>query len=397
MRSSKAARLVWFFMYTSTVLCYNNLLYVNLIPARGLKMYKLANQILDIYDDSNTSFLRKLAEVRPHTEVLSPEDRALLGDHQFALSVITKKAAKLNKYPVSDRDSTWLSDAYFQENSHKLSKQAAGIAAFNIKSACERFGLKPSKATVKLAASNVTSNQYYEEAKPEFVAQGATELDMSKFAQVTQIGDNDTAAAYVFKSPGHVKVGAEYFERTYKDMPVEYRHKYAAALQKRAHDLGMPNLKGTVSKYASDYYSSAVDAHIRSRVSLLDGRPEVQGQLSKLGSAKASMSPMEFAGALAMFDKTAGLSRYYGAYLTNPYEATFASEPDYGAGQRVKVAGKHLSGDEIRALATSKYAKIKEYFGSHLADELKKHPTDIFESLPNDSKAILAGIANGTH
>lgn len=359
-------------------------------------MYKIANQVLDIFDDSGRDFLSKLASARPHTQVMSDLDRAGLGDHQFALSVITKKAAKINKYPVCDKDSAWLSDAYFQENGHKLSKKAAEVAATNIKTACIKFGLKPSERTVKLASASVTSNVYVEESKPEFHTEVAERLDMSKFAQVSLIGDNETAAAYVFQTPGHVKVGAEYFERTYKEMPVDSRHKYAAALQKRAHDLGMSPLKGTVSKYASDSYSGMVDAHVRSRMSLLDGRDNLQSELAKVASAKAAVSPTEFAYLLAAFDKTAGLNRYYGAHLTNPYEATFAAQPDPMAGARVKLGSKNMSVDEIKALAVAKHSKIKEYFGPEVAEQLKKHPQDIFESLPNDSKAVLAGIANGT-
>jgi hypothetical protein len=153
-----------------------------------------------------------------------------------------------------------------------------------------------------------------------------------------------------------------------------------------------------VAKYASDYYSGHVDAHLRARASLLEAAdPKFASALKKLGAMKKQLEPMDFAKVLHGFDKRAGLSKYYGASLTDPYLATFAQEPTPYQNYTAKLAsGATLTADEIRKVSNDKYGKIKEYFGKSVADELKKEGVPIFESLPTDAKEIVAGIANGS-
>lgn len=356
-------------------------------------MLKLANQVIDAYDDVSKTTLRKLAKLNPDVNFMTPEERANLHDTDFALSVITKKASKFNKFPIADKDSTWLSNQFFAETCEKLGA-AASIAAYHIKKACERFDVEPTPAVMGLA-KEASSNVYFEGESTKQVK--VAEYSLEKFAEVENIGGNYTFAQYVFARPEHVKMAAAYFDQYSSKMPLESRHKYAAAIQRRAHELGMKPQGGIVSKYASDHYSGQVDAHIRSRASLLEvADPAIKTALEKLASMKKELSPSDFAQALHGIDKRAKLDRYYGGYLTNPYEATFAKEPDSYAGYRHKTASLDLSSDDIKKAVIEKYAKIKEYFGHSLADELKKEPVAIFDSLPNDAKEIFAGLISGT-
>jgi hypothetical protein len=357
-------------------------------------MLKLANQVIDAYDDVTRDILKKFAAERPETYVMSPEEHTALKDREFALSMITKTASKLNKFPINTLDNTWLSNRCFEETYHRLPAAAQSIAAFHIKKACERFKVKPSVSIEKLA-SPADDNVYYEEGRITASPRTA-HADMSKFAAAEDIASNYTHAQYTFATTDHVKMAVAYFEEKCDEMPLETRHGYAGAIQKRAHELGMPVQQGKVIKYASDHYSAHVDAHIRSRMSLLETQPELKEQLSKLASAKTAMIPSDFAKALYSFDKEAKLARYYGGHLTDPFRATFGMIPDPYAGYRVKVGSKNLTADEIGALAHAKYSKIKEYFGPHLADEFKKEPVAIFDSLPMDSKEVMVNIANGT-
>ena len=180
-------------------------------------------------------------------------------------------------------------------------------------------------------------------------------------------------------------------------MPLETRHKYASAVQIRARELGMQPIKGTVSKYASDHYSAHLASHLASRKRLVDGRDELVNDLLKLGSAKKNVTPYQFAQLLNGFDKKASLTGYYGNYLTNPFNATFADQPDEYAGYRWtdKTGSRKLTAEEIRSVVNDKNEKITEYFGKGIAEEIKKDPISIFESLPDDSKAIIANIQDG--
>jgi len=360
-------------------------------------MIKIANQILDAYDDVSKEGLKKLASIRPGCNMISAEEKSALKDHQFALTVITKSASKLNKYPICDADSTWLSSGFFEMNHHKLPMEAAEIAASHLKVACEKFKITPGVAVSSLAKT-ASDNVYFEKDGALKRVNACVKCDLTKIAQVEEIGNNYTSAQYAMPAPNHVKIAGDYFEKNASKMPLEVRHKYAAAIQRRGHELGMAPLKGLISKYASDHYSPMVDAHIRSRASLLEGRPDLKSTVEKIGAAKKNYSPSQFAQLLHGFDKQAGLSRYYGSHLQDPYTATFASQPDPNAGFRYKNAGvSDVTADDLHKVVNAKYAQIKDYFGPHLADEMKKDPVTIFESLPRDAKEVIAGIIEGTH
>lgn len=358
-------------------------------------MLKLANQVLDAYDDTGYDQLRKVAAARPQTHFRSPAELAQLHDSDFALHIITKKASKLSKFPVATKDDAWLSDTFFAMNHERLPKLAAEKAAFFIKKACDRHGLTPSKP-VLVMAKEAASNVFFEGDGELKAVAYEPQVDLSKFAAAEDIGNNYTAAQFVMKTPAHVKVAGQYFADMHEKMPRDVRHKYAAAIQRRAHELGMPAQGGTVAKYASDHYSGMVDAHVRSRVAMLDGiNKEAQDNYERLSAAKTRISPSAFAQALHGLDKQAGLSRHYGSALEDPYIATFGKEPDPYATWRYKSASANLGIDDLQRLAVGAYPKIKENFGMHVADEFKKHPMEIFESLPNDAKAIIGEIAAG--
>lgn len=356
-------------------------------------MFKLSNQVLDAYDDTQRVYLKKFAQIDSKINMMTVEERERLLDEDFALSVITKKASKLNKFPINNHDSTWLSNQYFEETHQRMPKTAAHTAAYFIKKSCEKHSVELTPSVAALA-KEASSNVYCEEDIPRS-AQVVTprKLDMTKFAQVENICDNYTFAQYAFATPAHISLACKYFDKYASQLPLEWRHKYAAAIQKRAQELGLGQQKGTVVKYASSFYSGHVNAHLSARKTLLEmADPKFTDALSKLAAMKDTMEPAQFAQVLHGFDKRAGLSKYYDGFLTDPYRSTFAQEPSM-----TKVASdSKLSPDEVSKVASEKYGKIKEYFGKNVADELKKHGSMIFESMPMDAKEIIAGIADGS-
>jgi len=359
-------------------------------------MFSLANQILDAYDDVNREEFVKIAQVYPKLNVMTSDERSQLGDHDFALSIITKTAGKMNKFPIKSAHDTFLSGVYFEKNGHKLPEEAQITAGWNIKEACKKFGLKAPKKVATIT-KEAKDNTYFEPQAIKAVAAIQKTASMNEMAEAQKIATNHTFAQYAFSTPDHVKMGTQYFEKFASKMPLEVRHGYAESLQKRARELGMEPIKGEVRKYASDYYNAMVDAHLRGRASLVECQdPKFEMTLKKMASLKATSTPSEFAKALHSFDKAAGLEQYYGGYITDPYQATFASEPNT-PGKLVKTAsGVEVSEAQMREIGEKKLGKVAEYFGKHIADEFKKDPVTIFESLPNDAKEILAGISNGT-
>ena len=131
-------------------------------------MNRLESKIIDIFDDVNLKdTLTKVASKLPGdlTQVDLPtiEERNGYDDTHFALSVITKTANRLNKFPINSRLNTALSNEYFDLNHHKLPSEAQKTAATYIKLACERYGVKPSESVKVAAAKNpVMTNLYIE-------------------------------------------------------------------------------------------------------------------------------------------------------------------------------------------------------------------------------------------
>jgi hypothetical protein len=358
-------------------------------------MIKLSNQVLDVHDDVLGEGIQKLAAKAPNVSVMPISERVGLHDKDFALSIITKTANKLNKYPVSDRDATWLSNEYFDMNGHKLPEGAQKVAAWNIKKACRKFDIKPSPLVEKLAQES-KCNIYCENGSLQKVDK-VIEPDLSKFAAIDEIAENYTHAQFAFSTPLHLKLACAFFERQHEKIPSHLRHKYAAQIQRRSRELGLGVQTGAVGKYASDHYSPLVDAHLSARASLLDSDNENRGRLEKIAGMKKALSPSHFAQVLHAFDKKAGLNRYYGGALTDPFMATFRQMSDPYAGQRIKLASaRDLSQEDLKNIVGTRFDKIAEYFGKTIAEEMRKDPMAIFESLPMDAKEIIVSFGDGT-
>jgi hypothetical protein len=358
-----------------------------------LHMLKIANQVIDVYDDVFAEGIKKVASINENINVMSSTKRQELDDTDFALSIITKEAGVLNKFPCSDHDSTWLSNQYFDMNHKKLPLEAQEVAAYHIKKACMQYNIDPTPA-VEGRAKTASSNVYVEKEATFVKSASVNKVDLGIFAEVEKIASNYTAAQYAMPNQAGVKLAQKYFEEFNAKMPLDVRVKYAGAIQRRAHELGMQKIAGAVGKYVGDSYSAQLDAHLISRKSLLDHQPVMKIMLDKLASVKESMPAQEFAGHLHSFDKRAGLTKYYDAGIKNPYEAVIGME-NPSPKMLYKTASKSLTEDELAIVINAKYPKIQEYFGETLAKELKSNPQAIFDSLPRDYKEIIVNIANG--
>ena len=363
-------------------------------------MYKFANQVIDAYDDIYGDYLKKFANERPQTHVMTPDEKSRLGDDDYALCYITKTGAKMTKFPINSYDNTWLSNKMFPETMYKLSSETAGVAAGFIKEACKMYNITPTEAvssTAKTAESNIRL-EHEDDIVPSQVKTAST-IDMTKIAQVDQIGDNYTHAQYALPSQEHVKLAAKFFEEKLEKIhDREARFKYACALQIRAEELGMGPLGGAVAKYASDSYGGMVESQLISRKSLLDGRDGLLKELSKIASSQSQYTPPQFAQILHGFDKKAGLTQYYDSHLRDPYVATFSKRANTQNNVRWtdKYASRQLTDEEIIKVVNDYNPKIASYIGDAAAKQMKADPVAIFSSLPNDVKEIIANIHEGT-
>lgn len=367
----------------------------------------LVHQIIDFIDDVDRTLFKVAAASAPQelrtAKILSSEDRELLPDENFALVLHTKEAHQLKKFPITDQANTWLSCQYFEKTSEQLPFVAQKVAATNLKRACLVYGLPVSSGIDKLASSEIYGNRYDEMKN---MKEDSHHSRTPQFQSLESDGSEHFFALgerYPMPNEDLVKRAASYFKDHYREFAdAEDRATYASNVLARADELGVTLEKtaGTLLQtYSSESYGDSVDAQIRMRSDLLSHKPEMSHALAKLAQHRQTTEAPVFAKALYLFDKKAGLTKYYDGYLSDAFKSTFGSfNKTASAGYRWEdeQSGSSIDGELLSQAAEDKYEKIKTYFGSTLADSFKKHAVAIFDSLPLDAKTTIVKIAKGT-
>jgi hypothetical protein len=112
-----------------------------------------------------------------------------------------------------------------------------------------------------------------------------------------------------------------------------------------------------------------------------------------LKEKQAMFEPEQFASLLREADELFGLDAYWGGAVMDPYFATFG-----GRGQE-KVAWAHQTSDgetiDEAALKAIPKEQVEKNFAPDFAEAFSQNPTLIFDSMPADSKQVLARMARG--
>jgi len=360
----------------------------------------LSIQILDLYDDLSGKQLKDIAQSAPsfvkQAQVAKRDEARALPSDAFALHALTKEGSRLLKFPMHTQADTWLSCAYFEKNAHKLPRQAARIAATHLKVACEKFTLEPNKAIADLASKESPRSNLYVE-----------EMDgLRKVASVNPIEDRTSEGAfalngrYPLNHVGHVKRASAYFKEHFGTFSPSERREYSQNVLKKASDFGLDTSEEEFSqlqKVAGVDYGDRLEGQINLRRKIVDGDIEATISLEKVANARESIDADKFVNLLSAWDLENGMDRTYGTSIIDPYQATFESHSkEAGYLWEDEGAGLSLTGKELEKAASAKYDKIKGYFGETLANSLKKHGSQIFDSLPSDAKTVIAKIAKGS-
>jgi hypothetical protein len=350
----------------------------------------LENAVLDIYDDVNLKHtLVKVAMQLPESirneQLPSVEDKDQLEDSQFALSLFTKSASKMNKFPINSRINTALSNLYFDINHHKLPYEAQKIAAAYLQRACDKFGVVPSYS-VKTASKGVPlkTNIYFERA---------TET-VGHFKQASNQGCYALEGKYPINTKDDIKKADEYFNKYAGEFNLESKHEYAKNVCKKATELGV--ITGhNIQKYAAANYGSKIrlEQSLSLRKSLLDEDSNLSEAFDKLASYRDKVEPETLAKTLYELDKKANIDRHYNGYLMDPYEAVCGMP---------KVASYiyqkdhiYMTEKDLKDAVANKEKILNNYFGDTLVKGLKSEGEAAFIALPDDTKDIIARIWNG--
>jgi hypothetical protein len=187
-----------------------------------------------------------------------------------------------------------------------------------------------------------------------------------------------------------VQKAIQYFEENYKDMEPVEAHIFAVKTASRAEELGL-DYSETMFRYGSTEYASDVDFHMANRLAV--SAPEYKELYTELREKRASIEPEEFAQLLSDADEVSGLKWSYGGEVADPFFATFGKTASSWSWQ--SRTGDFVSEDDLVWLAKNGRPLIHKHFSSDLVNGFIHEPLTVFESLPDDSKAILARLASG--
>jgi hypothetical protein len=113
---------------------------------------------------------------------------------------------------------------------------------------------------------------------------------------------------------------------------------------------------------------------------------------------RSSIEPEVFAELLAEADRASNLHWHWGGPIADPYLSTFGpsseklANADWTWQSRV---GDHVNCDQIHKLARDGKGLLKKYFSHDMVEGFMKDPIPVFDSLPDDTKTIIARLANG--
>ena len=387
---------------------------------------------VDFYDDGGQILRDKFGDSIPDfiktAGVLTEEERGRLPDHAFAV-VLVDGPRKMRKFACVDKAHSAISAIYLMENAKALPYEARGIAAHNIKVACNRYGIRVPDRLNKLAArtkklidtdgpvplmskakaaeisgTNIAPLTASNGKRLKKIASPLVSpyVDVTRDTQPVRFSKEKVAYAlededgpqFPLGSYAQVKEAAEFFAQQGRRFHPRRRHEACVKIAARADAVGVA-LAPEVRRYGSTTY--APDGQIKMgfqtrRQMFRDGEDD-SGLLDRLLEKKASVRPEEFAEALAEMDIALGLSRYWDKSVLDPWATTFG--PEKVAEWSWTHGNEQLKADQLQALVKGGPGRsaLERSFGAELVEALAKNPTAIFDSLPLDQKIVIARMA----
>lgn len=199
---------------------------------------------------------------------------------------------------------------------------------------------------------------------------------------------------YPLDTHEQVKAASVYFDEYNKRMPLDMKRKYASALVKRAHDLGI-NVSDRAKSCGADGYGT--DAQLRAGI---DNRlmyvpfGKQADVLERLFEKRAEMEPDLYCAALEEFDKLADIDHRYGPHLADPVDSTYGFDKRAQDESDSWINGNdYITKRQLEQYAVTAALTISDDYGQDFLKEFKKDAWGVFNSLPVDQKRRLARAA----
>jgi hypothetical protein len=216
---------------------------------------------------------------------------------------------------------------------------------------------------------------------------------------------------YPVDSYEQVKTAAEYFDEHWSLFDLAERRTFALNLVDRANELGV-KVAGRALNYAGRTYGRHFLAEMQKRAYTYEGHEHEQKYASLMKEA-AVTSPDEMVRAIHTADQASGACEAYGRPVVgflDPFAAVFgiktAKEQLTGkddAAQAVDVeegneyvwnmGSDYVTGDQLRTMA-NRNEELDGVLGKGFSDDFLKDPVNVFKSLPDPQKHVLARLAS---
>lgn len=314
---------------------------------------------------------------------------------------------KVMPYPMGSQDAgaTKLAGLHFvPRRSPAQEKVASEASRFFTPAVLAKLGLDANHYPKDLLSVQTRMRSPIEvEVPPEVVKEASRYVDVSGWTPARPAAPEAAApertlldGRYPVDSMDQVKTASAYFLEHWTQFAPEDRHRYCVKLAARMEELSM-EVPELVGRYGGTDYADDVEAYLSYRRSRV---PEVLApSLDALVEKRASISPENFAVALAEFDKIAGLRWSWDGDIPDPWRSTFGPSKTKQAAKDWSYSenGAYTNEGQLQALAMNGHWLISKNFGQEFADRFQRDPKKAFESLPKISKLVLARLASDRH
>ena len=375
--------------------------------------------VIDHHDDLCESFLSAIDPdaVGEIMKISSWKESADLLDRDFALIIVDDEGKEHRKFACFDPGNALMSEWYLLNAEHELGDGAVKVAAANIASALEHFGLEPTPATVYLADQHAGEDArrvkladamrgYGPSASPMTAAGGATIGAVGGAATGARMGGirgaiggalgggmlGGAAGKYTqtVKAASAFDVLNEVVDR-WDYMDYYDKHSVAVDLVKEASVVG-----ASVPDYIYQYSGTELNPRfekIASDRANFTAKEELQEGYRRLAKMASAMNPDDVVEAMHLLDEQAGLYHRYGDRIPDPLLSVYGitKEAEYSWIQGADYVTEGMLKRYAGSYASN---RMEDTFTEEIKDKFRANPVEVFKSMPDEQKLLVARLAS---
>ena len=361
-------------------------------------MYKISSLKIDYYDDSDMIYDLIKSASEASGSYLKPKDQASeMDDDSFALVMITKTGSKTRKYPIFDKAHTALSREAFNKTAALLPHEAAQVAASMIYESCVYEQIDCPDFITKLATDVDSNIVYVDESK--VVTLGSVLEKAANDSLNFNIKESDyglvvkTASGvkrmYPLNTKSNTLKAIDYFEKNANKILYPHVAEFAENITKKASSIGL-SVPSSISKYASREKGDLLDLNILSRSHFVASDEEKRVVRDMVKCAK-SMHKYDAIELVHAFDKSAGITKFYGAKLKDPHLTILEKSAEL-------ENSDHIRDIDIENFARAAQAQLAGKLPDDVIIEFVSNPVQSFQEMSDAQKQIIIDEINeGNH